>query len=245
MSQPSWQKDSPMSIEISKATTTVAANDGRIIAMTPATAELLEQLKEQAVAGGFASFKYTSGINAKNCIKPEKSLICGQTNVIYDNHKKKVQAAIAAIELADLSLKDDKLTSLSSDKQAELFNKAKHEMLNGTGRKAPIAYRASFANGIGVNLLTEKVGNETKIVLNGEGNPVAKSVQIAILQRSKTVIEAGEYKPVNSRALTIMKNTITSAIKKQTGTYKSLSVTPESCQVAKINGDIITGDMAE
>lgn len=119
----------------------------------------------------------------------------------WDEMTKK--ANIAGIDLCDL------YTQARTALLESIAGSRMQDMSNGH-RRAHVSCYASYTGGdisVTLHLLTEKVGDETLPVLEN-GMMTVKSIMLPFFEINRVPKQQGEWKPVNSRPLTMMKDAI-------------------------------------
>lgn len=136
----------------------------------------------------------------------------------------------------------------------ELFHKAKTELIasnqktldgirDDAHRKGHDRCYVNFDNGVVGHYETEKIGGKMQPVLRN-GKPTVESIMLNVLELSTTVKVEGEYKPVKSRPLTIMKRKLEGRLPK-TYNMKRLSLKTGKFDLLKMGGVAMDTDLDE
>lgn len=184
---------------------------------------------------------HQSGIDNPKCVRPTVSDITFVTNPRYDKWLERMTAAVKAIEFLPFisNLNPDRFAAMKAkDATSEdLFNTAKNDILaslaksqDGDGSDAHrLGHRLCYATfdagdvPVKCHLVTEDDGTGHKRpVVDGQGMMEVSSIMLPFFAVARKVTSPGEWKPTNSRALTLMKD----AIKDATGIpeWKTISV---------------------
>ena len=153
----------------------------------------------------------------------------------YLNYNAKKKELLKELKFEELEIKDEKLVLLSELEQNLQFNECVAKMIESIDktkdgdrsdnhRKAADKFYLSVAPGIKLKLKTMVIGGETLLVKN-DGIPEATSIQLSMVERSRTYKVKGEYKKVNSGNKVRMDKEIAKVLKKKgLGTYKTITL---------------------
>jgi hypothetical protein len=221
--------------------------NGKIVMVSQKILDELEILA-QTHKGGFATIN--GYVSTSKRVTPEVANINFTSRYSNANLLKKRLDVLSSVQFSDLTLKGEKLTSLSKEAQKEQFDTCKaimvesaNKTLNGdrsdSYRQAHDNFYIQITEGVKVKLMTEKVGKETKLVTMN-GLPIASHVMVMALEIGRTIIEKGEYKKVNSGPKVLMDQAINKVLKDRgVKTPKSLSLESGKYEYMKISNEIL------
>lgn len=223
---------------------------------TPAQAELLDRLT--ALNKG--------GIGSVKGYRPDGKKFVGGKAPTYDLqiitrfevrklYERKI-AALQSITFADCATdiaQHSKLSCLSSGDCLALFEQRKAEAIasmqqtldgdrSGAHREAHDRNYVRIADGVKVNLVTEKNADGHEVPVLTDGLPTVASILLPYLELKKTVVVESEYKPVNSGAPVLMKNIIESKLNKRSVAIKQLSLKADNFDSLNVGKQHITAD---
>lgn len=201
---------------------------------TKAQSETIDNLKTINRGGIGTVYGYVS---KSGRTKPEKAniqfLTAFSTEKLYER-KIETLNGISFGDIVEIANKDEKLSELPSGKLQEIFE-ARKDMEIASARKTldgdrSDSRRASHdrnychvGKGVKVHYVTEKKDGIMVPVLRN-GHPIANSIMLTILEINRTVVDAGEYKIVNSGAPVRISNAIKKITNKRSIGLKTLSL---------------------
>lgn len=164
----------------------------------------------------FISLTYTS---KSGRITPETSRMVINTNVNLERVYKK-----------DVETLQSHLTTLTDPLEVkgceQLINSLQKSLDKGIGNNPDFTRKNHV----------ERINGTLRKVLCKDGSD---GVEIVGILRSKVILEEGEYKTVNSRPLTIVKNKMKKSLNLGTSKIRSLTVSMNSIEGIRHNGDTI------
>lgn len=208
--------------------------------------------------------KHQSGLGDSSCLEPAVSDKWFISNPSYSKYLIRKSAAILAVtdeaEVAanvSTALWDEITAKRGNLTVGQLFCKAKAELLASivttqagdrtdgfrTGHDACYAYFTGGDVEVKIHLFTEKDGEGHMRPVLVNGLLLANSIMLPYFLINKRVISAGVYKPVNSRALTLMKRAIETTIDKVHGVkdWTNLSLGAGNFESVSLNNQQIAG----
>ena len=204
-------------------TRTLIDVNGNKVWATREQADTLAML-EQSRKGGFArvyGYKATSGRTVPTVYDTTVT-----TRFSYAKMLERHQRILNSITLDDVRpfVKAPKLLALDNAKLADTFDKRKGKMLESIATteagNRDDAHRAAHdrcylnvAEGVVIHYNTESDSEGHKQPTMLDGFPIVDSIMLNVLEVSRTVREAGEYKPVNSGPDVLMGKAIEAAMK--------------------------------
>lgn len=223
---------------------------------TAAQAEMLDRLAALN-KGGIGSVKgyRPDGKKFINGIAPKYDLQIitrFETTKLYDRKVKALQAITFADCATDIA-KHPKLSGLSSAACLAQFEACKDaaiasmtKTLDGNRddahREAHDRNYVRIADGVKVNLVTAKNADGNEIPVLTGGLPTVASILLPYLELRKTIVEASEYKPVNSGPKVLMDNIIKSKLNKRSVEIKQLSLKADNFDSLNVGKQHITAD---
>jgi hypothetical protein len=170
---------------------------------------------------------HLSGIGNPKCIRPTESNITFCTNPRYDNWLARRKAGVQAVTVNDIMAHPDfkEIVAKTKGSVPALFDEAKAEVLasleasqagdeNAYSLGQTLTHATYMAGDVPVklHLVTEKdEDGHKRPVCNAIGLMDVDSVKLPFFEVHRKVTDHGEWKPTNSRALTLMKDAIKDA----------------------------------
>lgn len=231
-------------------TRTLVTVNGQSVWATREQADTLAML-EQTRKGGFArvyGYKATSGR-----VKPTVYDATVTTRFSYAKLLERKRNVLNAMTLDDVRpfVKAPKLLALDDAKLAETFATRKAKELNSiatteAGNRTD-AHRAAhdrcYLNvdtGIVVHYVTAKGDDGRMYPTMLDGFPIVDSIMLNVLEVSRTVREAGEYKVVNSGVDVLMSKAIAAAMKaKGVRSLSRLSLKEDNFERLAIDNEVV------
>lgn len=225
----------PHSINTEKNMKEITSIDGKVVIVTDAQFKAIEQLKT-CRSGGMATvhgYKPSTGI-IEQPIHDINMITMISIKALYE---RKINALklVNFEDVAKLSEDDEKLNKLSASELLEVFNVRKameiasmEKTLSGDRsdnyRKAHDDNFAHFAKGLKAN-----------VTLLDSGKYVVKSILLTYLELSKTVIEKGSYKTVNSGVKVLMSKLIKRLTNQKSHGIKTISLKEDNFASLRID----------
>ena len=223
---------------------------------TQAQADMLDRLAALN-KGGIGSVKGYRPDGAKfvGGIAPKWDL---QIITRFDTSKlyaRKIKAleSITFAECATDIAKHDVLKNMSSGDCLALFNTRRDGAIasmqqtlegdrSGAHREGHDRNYIHIAEGVKVNLVTEKNAEGKQIPVLTNGLPTLASILLPYLELKKTVVESAEYKTVKSGGPVLMTNIIESKMNSRSVGYKMLSLKPDNFDALNVGKQSIVAD---
>lgn len=231
-------------------TRTLATVNGNSVWLTREQADVLTML-EQTRKGGFArvyGYKATSGRTVPTVYDATVT-----TRFSYGRLMERKRNVLNGLTLDDVRpfIKAAKLTAMDDATLSATFDARKARELRSietteSGDRSD-AHRAAHdrcylnvAQGVVVHYVTEKGDDGRKVPTLVDGFPVADSIMLNVLEVSRTVREAGEYKPTNTGADVLMGHAITAAAKAMgVRQIARLSLKSDNFERVAIDGNVV------
>ena len=229
--------------------TLIEANGSKVWA-TSEQAETLTML-EQSRKGGFArvyGYKATSGRTVPTVYDATVT-----TRFSYAKLLERHQRILNSITLDDVRpfVKAPKLLALDDAKLADVFATRKARELRSIAttesgdrsdshRQAHDRCYLNVADGVVVHYATEADADGLKQPVMLDGFPMVDSIMLNVLEVSRTVREAGEYKPVNSGPDVLMGKAIEAAMKAHgVRSMSRLSLKADNFERVAVDGEVV------
>jgi hypothetical protein len=222
---------------------------------TVAQAETLDRLAalHKGGIGSVTGYRPTTGyVEGKSPVVDMQIITRFETGKLYARKK----AALAGITFADVAediAKAPKLKALSAADCLAQFNACKEAAMASldktlTGdrddahRQGHDRCYARVADGVKVNLVTEKDADGLMQPVLKDGLPQLASIMLSYLELNKTIRVPGEYKTVNSGPKVLMDKIIESKLNARSVGFKTLSLKEGNFESLKVSKQTITPD---
>jgi len=202
----------------------------------------------------FISNHVSGEAGVKGCLRPEISDRLLLSNPRYDRFLARKIEAVQAVTLDDVTPllpraffakvgEGADIGEMFSEAQATLLARYRGEDTGTAGQREGQAEAYGEHKGFRLKLATAKVGNVMRPVVDSEGHPTVDGIMVSFYEVSKTVHQSSEYKPVNSRADKIMRDTIEKVLKlrKVRVAYKHFNLCKGNFTAFSMNSATILG----
>lgn len=203
--------------------------------------------------GSFAFVsKLVSGeAGKKGCERPEISDRLFLAQPRYDRFLARKRATIERVTLdvtplLPSSFDMTKAEALFSEARAELIASYERDNDETAGQRAGQAINYGEHKGFRLHLVSEKSADGLmRPVLDADGRPTVDGIMVSFYEIAKTVHQEARYRPVNSRAKTIMKKAIERAMSAMDPTcrdrFKHLNLCKANFQRVAMNSTVVAG----
>jgi hypothetical protein len=170
---------------------------------------------------------------------------------LFNLYNRKI-VALRSLSFDNITIKGDKVASLSREEQVALFESCKETMIQSmtktldgvrddAHRIAHDTFYAKTADGIKVHLRTRKEGKETVLDLE-DGLPVVDSIMVGMIELHREIVEEGEKKVVKNGAKVQMDKCIEKALNGRSVSYRTLSLKEGNFDSLRMDGETFTPD---
>lgn len=228
--------------------------NGTDVWMSPEQSDTIAVLQESR-KGGFA--RIYGYVAESGRTSPTVYDATVTTRFSYSNLIQRQREAIEAITVHDIMDRAkgvEKLANLPLSKVETILNERKAKEIASFDKTLSgdrdDAHRAAHdrcylhvADGVSIHYLTEKNEEGIKVPVLLNGNPIADSIMLNVLEVSRNIREPGEYKVVNSGAPVLVSKIIKSILKERgVRSMKRVSLKEGKFERVSIDGDVILSE---
>lgn len=235
--------------------TTIYKNGDKPFRCTIAQSETLDRLAalRKGCIGSVKGYRPTTGYVEGKTPVVDLQIITRFEYGKLNARKRKALEAITFADVAEDIAKAAKLKSLPAGECLDLFIKCRDAAIASIDKTAngerDDAHReghdrcyARIADGVKVNLVTEKRADGLMHPVLTDGLPTLASIMVPYLELNKTIRVEGEYKVVNNGAKVLMDNVIAKHMNLRSVGYKTLSLKEGNFESLHVDKQTITPD---